>query len=221
MDVPLPTQSRTVPVPFLESRRSGFYFVNETFFSLQGEGRLAGTPMVFIRFSQCNLRCTTSNAGFDCDTEFASFREISLDELLTEVSRLNQKKGWILLTGGEPALQVDKALVDRLHSEGWKIAIETNGTIPLPEGIDWICVSPKSAEHTLRQRRADEVKYVRRVGMAIPQTSIQAQHYLISPAFQPDGSVRPEDLAWCIELVKNNPAQWNLTFQSHKLVGLR
>jgi len=112
-------------------------------------------------------------------------------------------------------------LIDALHDTGWKIAIETNGTIALPPGIDWICVSPKSAEHTLRQRRASEVKYVRAHGMALPESSVQADHYLISPAFQPDGSVRIEDLRWCVDLVKKHPQKWNLTVQYHKLLGVR
>lgn len=214
-------QHRTVESPELKDRKPDHYLINEIFYSVQGEGRLAGTPMVFVRFSQCNLRCTVANAGFDCDTEFMSYRELSRSQILTEAAALNPQKGWLLFTGGEPGLQLDAPLIQSLHEEGWKIAIETNGTIHLPEGIDWICVSPKSADHTLRQRRANEVKYVRARGMPIPQSGITAEHYLISPAFQPDGSIRQEDLEWCLELVKLNPGKWSLTMQYHKLLGVR
>lgn len=138
-------------------KEGGQYFVNEIFYSVQGEGRLAGTPMAFLRFGKCNLRCSIKNSGFNCDTEFESGRYISTEEILSELNNLNAPKGWLLVTGGEPALQVTQELVNTLKQNGWKIAIETNGTIKLPEGIDWICVSPKSAEHTIKQRTANEV----------------------------------------------------------------
>jgi 7-carboxy-7-deazaguanine synthase len=214
-------QKQLVSSPILTEKDPAEFLVNEIFYSVQGEGKLAGTPMVFIRFSQCNLRCTLSNAGFDCDTEFMSHRKVSLGALLEEVHALNSQGGWVLLTGGEPGLQVTPALLNALHERQFKVAIETNGTIKLPDGIDWICVSPKSAEHTLRQRTADEVKYVRASGMTLPIPSISATHYLISPAFQPDGSVAPKDLTWCVELVKQNPRQWALTIQYHKILGVR
>ena len=204
----------------LRARTPGHYVVNEIFYSLQGEGRKAGTPMVFVRFSDCNLRCSIANAGFDCDTEFMSGREMSAREILSECEALNPHKGWILFTGGEPGLQLDDALIEAVQEAGWLIAIESNGTVDLPAGIDWICVSPKSAEHTIRQRKAHEVKYVRRAGMAIPQTSVTAEHYLISPAFQPDGAVSPSDLEWCVKLVKENPS-WSLAVQYHKFLNIR
>ncbi|MBX7144349.1 MAG: 7-carboxy-7-deazaguanine synthase QueE [Oligoflexia bacterium] len=215
------TQKRLVDSPVLTDKKPGTYLVNEVFYSLQGEGKRAGTPMVFIRFSQCNLRCTVANAGFDCDTEFMSFRQFSIDELVQEAERLNPSKGWMLFTGGEPGLQIDKLLISTMHAQGWKLAVETNGTIKLPTGLDWITVSPKSADHTIRQRTANELKYVRSHGMSIPATSLQAEHYLISPAFQPDGSVRQDDLQWCIDLVKQNPQQWQLNLQYHKFIDIR
>lgn len=212
-----------LPIPpsrALLSRSAGLYRVNELFFSIQGEGRLVGTPMVFVRFSDCNLRCSVQNAGFDCDTEFLSGGDLDLDTIFARATELNPNRGWLLCTGGEPALQVDEPFVQRAKSEGWRLAIETNGTLSLPEGFDWICVSPKTAEHTLRQRTAHEVKYVRQHGMQIPDPSIEAAHYLISPAFQPDGSVKKDDLLWCTQLVKAHP-QWSLSIQSHKLLGVR
>src|SRR5690606_8300820 len=115
---------------------------------------------------------------------------------------------WMILTGGEPTLQLDDALIDRLHEEGFRLAIETNGLKPVSPKIDWICVSPKTAEHTIKQRTAHEVKYVRSYGMGLPETVVEAEHYLISPAFE-GGHLPPKNLDWCIRLVKENP-KWRL-----------
>lgn len=215
MQNPIPSEKA------LRERAPGSYIVNEIFFSLQGEGKNVGTPMVFVRFSDCNLRCSVLNAGFDCDTEFMSGRAMTATEILQEASSLNRKKGWILLTGGEPGLQLDDAFISAAHAEGWKLAIETNGTVALPEGLDWICVSPKSAEHTIKQRVAHEVKYVRRYGMAIPEPTVNASHYLISPGFQSDGTVALADLEWCMKLIKEHPDRWALSVQYHKMLGIR
>lgn len=202
-------------------RSPGAYRVNEIFYSVQGEGRRAGTPMVFVRFTDCNLRCSWKNAGFDCDTEFLSGREMTLPEIEEFATSLNGKRGWMLLTGGEPGLQLNEPFIRYMKGRGWMLAIETNGTIKLPEGLDWICVSPKSAEHTLRQRVANELKYVRHYGMSIPEPVVIAEHNLISPAFQSDGSVRAEDLEWCVDLVKRNPEKWSLSIQYHKYLKVR
>ncbi|HSS76173.1 MAG TPA: 7-carboxy-7-deazaguanine synthase QueE, partial [Thermoanaerobaculia bacterium] len=126
---------------------------------------------------------------------------------------------WVILTGGEPALQVDSELIDILHAEGYRLAIETNGSVELPSGIDWITVSPKVAEHAIRQRRAHEVKYVRGYGQAIPKTVVEAEHYLISPAF--DGAeLDRRTLDWCIRLCRDNPP-WRLSVQQHKQWSVR
>jgi len=216
-----PTQAVIPAEKAVRPRSAGTYRVNEVFYSVQGEGRRAGTPMVFVRFSDCNLRCSWKNAGFDCDTEFVSGREMSLAEIEEFATRLNVKKGWMLLTGGEPGLQLDGQFIKYMKDAGWLLAIETNGTVKLPDGLDWICVSPKSAEHTLRQRVANELKYVRHYGMSVPEPVVVAEHYLLSPAFQSDGSVRREDLEWCIDLVKQNPERWSLAIQYHKYLRVR
>jgi len=195
------------------------YKINEIFYSLQGEGARAGTANVFVRFSDCNLRCIRSREGFDCDTEFVSGNEMSLLELLREIKKSSGECRSVILTGGEPALQIDDNLITALKSEGYFIAIETNGTKLLPEGIDWICVSPKTAEHTLKVKSANELKYVRRAGMALPEPSIKAEHYFISPSFDAE-SLDRSDLQYCIELCQKNP-KWRLSVQQHKIWKIR
>jgi 7-carboxy-7-deazaguanine synthase len=195
------------------------YRVNEIFYSLQGEGVRAGTPNLFLRFSRCNLECRVETHGFDCDTEFESGRSMTLPEIGAEMRSLSAACRWVILTGGEPALQVDPELIDALHAEGYSLAIETNGSLELPPGIDWITVSPKVAEHAIRQRQAHEVKYVRGYGQAIPKTVVEAEHCLISPAF--DGAeVDRRTLDWCIRLCRENPP-WRLSVQQHKLWSVR
>ncbi|HEY0514151.1 MAG TPA: 7-carboxy-7-deazaguanine synthase QueE [Thermoanaerobaculia bacterium] len=195
------------------------YLVNEIFYSLQGEGVRAGTPNLFLRLAKCNLACTVETHGFDCDTEFESGRRLTLEEIVAEFRQLSAACDWAILTGGEPALQADRELIDGLHAAGYRLAIETNGSFELPEGIDWITVSPKVAEHAVRQKRANEVKYVRGHGQGIPRTAVEADHYLISPAF--DGAeVDPRTLDWCIRLCRDNPP-WRLSVQQHKLWKVR
>jgi organic radical activating enzyme len=195
------------------------YRVNEIFYSLQGEGVRAGTPNLFLRFSRCNLECRVETHGFDCDTEFESGRSMTLPEIVAEMRALSADCRWVILTGGEPALQVDLELIGLLHAEGYSLAIETNGSVELPPGIDWITVSPKVAEHAIRQRQAHEVKYVRGYGQGIPKTVVEAEHYLISPAF--DGAeVDRRTLEWCIRLCRENPP-WRLSVQQHKLWSVR
>src|ERR1700689_5307284 len=159
------------------------YLVNGLFYSLQGEGVRAGTPNVFLRLARCNQECRVESHGFDCDTEFESGRWMTAPEIASEARLLAAHCGWLILTGGEPALQLDAELIEVLHAAGFSLAIETNGSIELPAGPDWITVSPKVAEHAIRQRTADEVKYVRGHGQALPRTVVTADHYVISPAF--------------------------------------
>jgi organic radical activating enzyme len=195
------------------------YKVNEIFYSLQGEGVRAGTASLFLRFSDCNQQCTADTHGFDCDTASASGRSLQPAEIIRELREADADCNWVTLTGGEPALQVDRDLIDTLHDAGFKLAIETNGTIELPDGLDWITVSPKLPGHAIRQRTANEVKYVRAYGQELPQTVVEADYRLISPAFtgsRPD----PKALRWCIQLVQKNPT-WRLTLQMHKLWAIR
>lgn len=197
--------------------------MNEIFSSIQGEGVRAGTPNLFLRFSGCNLKCSNEDeySGFNCDTEFTSGRDLSISEIINELAEVDHGKcKSIILTGGEPSLQIDTELVSALKAAGYYLAIETNGTVVLPTGIDWVTVSPKSAEHTIVVRTANEVKYVRRKGQGIPRSVVTADHYLVSPAFEADGSLKRETLEWCLDLVKANPP-WRLSLQLHKWLNIR
>jgi 7-carboxy-7-deazaguanine synthase len=195
------------------------YTVNEWFYSLQGEGVRAGAPSLFLRFSGCNQQCKKETHGFDCDTEFVSGRKMNLKEIISELRETGGDCNWVVLTGGEPALQVDEELIEGLHEAGYQLAIETNGSIELPPGIDWITVSPKVAEHAVRQRKATEVKYVRAYGQSIPKTVVEAEYKLISPAFFGELPDR-KSLDWCMNLVRENP-EWRLSVQQHKFWNIR
>ena len=129
------------------------YKIREIFYSLQGEGCNTGLPVVFVRFSGCNLRCPW------CDTDFSTYTEYTAEQIVNSAIQLNAKARYVILTGGEPSLQVDDELINALHNAGYKIAIETNGTRPLPEKIDWITCSPKEGSKLYLQQ-ADEVKVV-------------------------------------------------------------
>lgn len=214
------------------------YKVNEIFYSVQGEGILAGTPMVFVRFTGCNLSCRMeqgprSPGGFDCDTEFMSGRNMSADEILTEALRVldGAPCGWVLFTGGEPGLQVDREICVLFKNSGFRLAIETNGSVPLvghedveklgvaAHPFDHVTVSPKVAEHAIRQNVAHEVRYVRGHGQAIPRSVVDAPHRLISPATKGD-QLDQRAVAWCVNLVKEHP-EWRLSLQYHKVIGVR
>ena len=203
------------------------YSINEMFFSLQGEGARAGTPNVFVRFSGCNMRCdlvpgAKSPGGFACDTEFESGRAMTGAAILAWAKDLAPKAGvGIIFTGGEPALQLDRALVDSCRAAGFgPLCIETNGTIDVaPLGLDWISLSPKVAEHSVRVKECSEVRYVRGHGQAIPRPRARAGRKFISPAFAGDSLDAPT-LRWCVVLVKANP-EWALSVQQHKTWGIR
>jgi 7-carboxy-7-deazaguanine synthase len=187
--------------------------VNEIFYSLQGEGNRVGDPSIFIRLSNCNLTCSF------CDTEFESYIEMSIDEILNECKKYNCK--WIVWTGGEPTLQLNKDIVDIFKNNGYKQAIETNGTNKIDYDIDWITISPKVAEHVLVKNfsKVNELKYVIHKGKGIPKPLLNADNYYISPKSSGDVIVK-ENIDYCIKLCLENPT-WKLTLQNHKLWRIR
>jgi len=205
------------------------YLVREVFYSIQGEGTRTGIPHVFVRFARCNLRCNVEEHGFDCDTDFAAALSTHFGawDLLAHVRALAEPPGWTLFTGGEPALQLDQALVDTFHGAGYSLAIETNGTVPLPRHLDWVCVSPKPGAPVV-VTVADEVKHVLRAGQEPPPTDAFPKlrgrdggppAQLVSPAFtgaDPD----PEAMQWCVDWVLAHPA-CRLSIQAHKFLRIR
>ena len=209
------------------SRTAKRYSVNEIFFSLQGEGARAGTPNVFVRFSGCNMRCDLkagkrSPGGFACDTEFESGTPMTAAQVATTALKLAPKASvGVIFTGGEPALQLDRPMVDALRKAGFgPVCIETNGTIDVsPLGLDWVSLSPKVAEHAVKVKECSEIRYVRGHGQGIPRPSAKAGLKFISPAFSGD-ALDPETLRWCVGLVKANPG-WALSVQQHKTWGIR
>ena len=196
------------------------YRVNEIFYSLQGEGIRAGSANFFVRFTACNQTCKIETHGFDCDTEFTSGTFMTAEEIEQAILDLNKDCKNIIFTGGEPLLQLDEPLCIYFKERGYFLAIETNGSLSA-DGLtlDWITVSPKVAEHALRQLTASEVKYVRAKGQGIPKTKIDSYFFLISPAFKADG-LRKEDLEHCIALCLENP-KWSLSVQQHKIWRVR
>ena len=178
--------------------------VNEIFCSLQGEGFWTGTPSVFIRFSGCNLRC-----GF-CDTRHEDGQEMTEAEILSATAEYRARH--VVLTGGEPSLQVTASLVQGLHRQGRRVAIETNGTHPLPEGIDWITCSPKEGGRVVLSR-ADELKVVY-LGQDFSQyDAIEAPWRFVQPC-----SCRNTEE--CVAWLMQHP-DWRLSLQTHKILNIR
>ncbi len=208
------------------------YSIKEIFYTLQGEGMHAVRPAVFCRFSGCNLWSgreadrSTAICRF-CDTDFVGTNGIGGGKFKTGTAlaqAIDQlwpatypDSKYVVFTGGEPLLQLDKALIECMHALGFEIAIETNGTIPVPEGVDWICVSPKMGAE-LKVRQGNELKVV------IPQPDqvlsdyerLDFKHFLLQPMDGPDAA---HNTQLAIELVKNHP-KWKLSIQTHKLLHI-
>jgi 7-carboxy-7-deazaguanine synthase len=185
--------------------------INETFYSLQGEGARAGESTLFVRLSGCDLAC-----GF-CDTEFASGAEMSVEQIVEIAKKAGTQ--WITWTGGEPMLQLTEDAVTEVARAGLRQSIETNGGHSIPFALDWVVVSPKVAEHVVAKNFAngvDELRYAWHAGKrSVPQPGTTARHYFLSPIF--DGaSASSANLKHCIKLCLTNP-QWKLSVQLHKL----
>lgn len=210
------------------------YSVKEIFHTLQGEGANAGSSAVFCRFAGCNLwsgreEDRASAACRFCDTDFVGTdgpgggRFETAADLAAAVERAwpadaDRACRFVVCTGGEPLLQLDAPLVGALHERGFRIAIETNGTLEAPAGIDWICVSPKAGS-PLRQSRGDELKVV------YPQplldlaalARLDFRHFFVQPM---DGPAYAANLRAAIAFCQRSPP-WRLGLQAHKLIGIR
>ena len=207
------------------------YAVKECFLTLQGEGAQAGSRAVFLRFAGCNLwsgreqdraeaQCTF------CDTDFVGvdgegggkFADAAaLAERVEAIWQGGRDARLVVITGGEPMLQLDEDLIDALHARGFRVAVETNGTLPATPGIDWICVSPKAGTEVV-QRSGDELKLVwPQPGVDLDALeSWEFTHHFIQPMDCPDKAAA---LDAAIELVMARP-KWRLTLQAHKLIGM-
>ena len=209
------------------------YSVKEIFYTLQGEGMHAGRPAVFCRFAGCNLWSgreadrATAVCKF-CDTDFVG-TDGSLGGKYGEARTLAEGIAslWpvaaktnrlVVLTGGEPLLQVDSALIDALHELGFKVAVETNGTVKAPEGIDWICMSPKAGA-AIVQTTGHEMKLVfPQLNLMPPSVEhLSFEHFLLQPM---DGPSRQANTHAAIQYCQSNP-KWRLSIQTHKVLGIR
>jgi len=207
------------------------YAVKEIFLTLQGEGIQAGRPAVFCRFAGCNLWSGREQDRADavcqfCDTDFVGTdgtlggRYATADDLAERIADTwgpGTRHRFVVLTGGEPMLQIDDALIAALHARGFMIAVETNGTLPAPAGIDWICVSPKAGTEVV-QRRGNELKLVWPQDGIDPETLLawDFDNFLIQPK---DCAEREAALRAAIGYVMDHP-RWKLSLQTHKLLGL-
>jgi len=204
------------------------YPINEMFFSLQGEGARAGSANVFVRFAGCNQTCSVPTHGFDCDTEFVSHVRLTGAEIMLRIQSLWKAdcKPSVILTGGEPLLSVTEELAAMLIDECETVAVETNGSLPMPTSLFnderanvWIACSPKVAEHAVQLQRADELRYVRHDRQGIPKPRLEALYKYLSPAWV-GGGFEPGAMKTCRRLIAENPT-WSLSTQQHKLWGVR
>ena len=210
------------------------YAVKEIFYTLQGEGAQTGRATVFCRFAGCNLwsgreQDRTKAVCQFCDTDFAGAdgpdggRFASAEELADRIETTwravsSAGKRFVVCTGGEPLLQLDRALIDALHAREFEVAVETNGTIAAPDGTDWICVSPKAGAK-LVQTTGDELKLVYPQAGATPEryAGLAFRHFFLQPMDGPDRQANTEQaLRYCLD----HPA-WRLGLQTHKIVGIR
>lgn len=177
--------------------------INEIFYSLQGEGFHTGTPALFIRFSGCNLKCSF------CDTKHEEGEWMSDEDIVAKAKECPAKM--VVLTGGEPSLWIDEAFVEKLHQAGKYVCIETNGTHPIPDSLDWITCSPKGTPVVLT--RIDEVKVVYTGDEDVePYLTLPAQvHFL-----QPCSCKNTQEV---VAYIQEHP-QWRLSLQTHKWIGI-
>lgn len=189
--------------------------INEIFYSLQGEGFWAGTPAVFVRFSGCNLRCSF------CDTDHNRGKQMTEEEIAKEVAQYPAHH--VVITGGEPSLFLAETLVERLHELGKFVAVETNGTHPLPANVDWITISPKDAfepNATPILTACSELKVVYAGQPPLNYSHIRAEHLFLQPCDTGNPEESQRIMTETIEYCKAHP-QWRLSLQTHKITNIR
>jgi len=207
------------------------YSIKETFYSIQGEGFHSGRPAVFLRFAGCNLwtgreEDRASAVCTFCDTEFVGVdgegggKFASAEDLVRHVRSFwpDDSTAFVVCTGGEPLLQLDESLIDAFHGASCEIAVETNGTLAPPQGIDWICVSPK-ADSELVLSKGDELKLVYPQEKARPEMykSLPFKHFFLQPM---DGPAIEKNTVQTLQYCLENP-KWKLSMQMHKMLGVR
>ena len=207
------------------------FTIKEIFYSLQGEGAHAGRPAVFCRFAGCNLwsgreKDRSSAICQFCDTDFVGSDGVGGGQFKTAKSLVKEIKSfcpqdalnpYVICTGGEPLLQLNNDLIAAFHDEGIKIAIETNGTIPVPDGVDWVCVSPKAGSN-LVVKEGNEIKLVYPQERNHPREFQDSNfdHFFLQPKYERERSNTRKTIQYCL----NNP-MWKLSMQTHKFLGLR
>jgi 7-carboxy-7-deazaguanine synthase len=208
------------------------YQVKEIFYTLQGEGANAGRPAVFCRFAGCNLWTgreqdrSTAVCRF-CDTDFVGINGTlggkfkDAEALAGQIAALwpaGADHRFVVMTGGEPLLQLDAALIDALHARGFSIAVESNGSLAAPAGIDWLCISPKAGAPWV-QREGQELKVVwPQVGLDLAELeAARFTHRYLQPMDNPE---RQRNTEACIQMCLDRPA-WRLSLQTHKITGIR
>lgn len=226
---PSPSAHRPLPTAHLSF---ALYAVKEIFYTLQGEGIHAGRPAVFCRFAGCNLwsgreQDRASAVCTFCDTDFVGIgpdggrfptAEALADAIAARWPAAAGGRRFVVCTGGEPLLQLDEAAIEALHARGFEVAVETNGTQPLPRGLDWVCVSPK-ADAPLAVAGGDELKLVYPQPLAPPERfeGLDFRHWLLQPMDGPDvGPATQAAIAYCLA----HP-RWRLSLQTHKATGVR
>lgn len=209
------------------------YTVKEIFYTLQGEGANTGRPAVFCRFAGCNLwsgveRDRTNAICQFCDTDFVWNSTTDVGKFSSPVDLAQavadtwpQQVGGtplVVCTGGEPLLQLDDALISAFHARGFEVAVETNGTLPAPDGIDWICVSPK-ANSQLVLKEGHEIKLVFPQDDVMPELfeALPFRNFFLQPMDGPDQDI---NILRAIEYCKEHP-KWRLSIQLHKVIGIR
>jgi len=208
------------------------YSVKEIFYTLQGEGLRAGRPAVFCRFAGCNLWSGRESDRASaicrfCDTDFVGTdgtlggkypSAAALAQTIADLWPTGAAHKYVVLTGGEPMLQVDNALIDALHAQGFEVGLETNGTLPVPVSVDWICVSPKAGA-ALQQRQGHELKLVYPQADLSPDSveDLDFQHFLLQPL---DDLAQQQHTQSCITYCQEHP-RWRLSLQTHKILRIR